>query len=79
MAECRLFPRDLLALLHRRVTEAFNEAEEDFGEGRLVEALCTHCEQSPTNLLASVVDEGRRFSPHEQGDDITLIVARCKD
>jgi serine phosphatase RsbU (regulator of sigma subunit) len=28
-------------------------------------------------LLASVVDEVRAFSPHEQHDDITLIAAKC--
>jgi hypothetical protein len=28
-------------------------------------------------LLAAVADEARRFSPHEQTDDITLIVANC--
>jgi hypothetical protein len=29
-------------------------------------------------LLAFVVDEIQKFSPHEQHDDITLIVANCK-
>jgi hypothetical protein len=28
-------------------------------------------------LLAFVVEEIQRFSPHEQHDDITLIVAKC--
>jgi len=28
--------------------------------------------------VASVVEEVRKFSPHEQSDDITLIVARCR-
>jgi hypothetical protein len=27
----------------------------------------------------AVLDEVRRFSPKEQNDDITLIVARCRD
>jgi hypothetical protein len=29
-------------------------------------------------LLAFVVEEIQRFSPHEQNDDITLIIANCK-
>ncbi|PYU34069.1 MAG: hypothetical protein DMG28_06545, partial [Acidobacteria bacterium] len=35
-------------------------------------------ELSSQALLASIVDEVRQFSPHEQQDDITLIVAKCK-
>jgi hypothetical protein len=27
----------------------------------------------------AVLDEVRRFSPNEQNDDITLIVARCRE
>jgi len=29
-------------------------------------------------LLAAVVDQLREFSPHEQADDLTLIVAKCR-
>jgi hypothetical protein len=29
--------------------------------------------------VAAVVDEVRQFNPHEQYDDVTLIVARCLD
>jgi serine phosphatase RsbU (regulator of sigma subunit) len=29
------------------------------------------------SMLAAVVDEVRQFSPQEQHDDITLIVAKC--
>jgi hypothetical protein len=32
----------------------------------------------PGMLLASVVDDVQQFSPHEQHDDITLIVAKCR-
>jgi hypothetical protein len=28
-------------------------------------------------LLVAVADQVRRFNPHEQADDITLIVAKC--
>jgi len=29
-------------------------------------------------LLASIVDEVQKFSPLEQSDDMTLIVAKCR-
>ena len=68
---------DILALYTDGVTESFNEAAEEFGESRLVEALCRHAAQPPDSLLHSIVAEVRRFSPGEQRDDITLILARC--
>jgi serine phosphatase RsbU (regulator of sigma subunit) len=78
IGESRLLPGDTLALYTDGVTESFNDSGEEFGEERLVEALRRHHESSPQGLLAAVVDEVRRFSPHEQSDDITLIVARAR-
>jgi serine phosphatase RsbU (regulator of sigma subunit) len=77
IGECQLSPGDTLALYTDGITESFNGAREEFGEQRLIEALrCPHA-VSPHELLASVVDRTRQFSPHEQDDDITLIIARC--
>jgi serine phosphatase RsbU (regulator of sigma subunit)/catechol 2,3-dioxygenase-like lactoylglutathione lyase family enzyme len=73
-----LLPGDTLALYTDGVTEAFNDAEEEFGEQRLIDALRRHREQSSKDMVASIVDEVRQFSPHEQYDDITLIVAKCR-
>ena len=78
MGESRLFPGDTLALYTDGVTESFNDSGEEFGEERLVEALRRRRESSSQDSLTSIVDEVRQFSPHEQGDDITLIVAKCK-
>ena len=78
MGECRLEPDDLLTLYTDGVTEAFDDAGEEFGEERLVDALRRHRDRPPESLLASLVDEVRSFSPHEQNDDLTLIVARCR-
>jgi serine phosphatase RsbU (regulator of sigma subunit) len=73
-----LLPGDTLALYTDGVTEAFNGAGEEFGEQRLIDALRRHREQSSKDMVASIVDEVRQFSPHEQYDDITLIVAKCR-
>lgn len=75
--ECQLYPGDTLALYTDGVTESFDASGEEFGEERLVEALQRRSELSCRELLSSVVEEIREFSPHEQHDDITLIVARC--
>jgi len=78
IGECRLSPGDTLALYTDGITEAFNDIGEEFGEQRLVEALRRHRGLSSQALLASILEDVRQFSPHEQYDDITLIVAKCK-
>jgi serine phosphatase RsbU (regulator of sigma subunit) len=78
ISECHISSGDTLALYTDGITEAFNQAGEEFGEQRLVETLRRHRELPPPSLLASIVNDVRQFSPHEQHDDLTLIVAKCK-
>jgi len=75
MQEQELSPGDVLALYTDGVTEASNGRGEEFGEGRLIEALRQHRDLSCQALLTAIVDEVRRFSAQEQHDDITAIVA----
>ncbi|HEY8459728.1 MAG TPA: SpoIIE family protein phosphatase [Blastocatellia bacterium] len=79
IGESRLFPGDALAMYTDGITESFNDSGEEFGEARLIEALRRHREFSTQDLIAAIIDEVRRFSPHEQSDDITLIVARGRE
>jgi serine phosphatase RsbU (regulator of sigma subunit) len=78
ITECRLLPGDTLVLYTDGVTESFNHADEEWGEQRLIEALQRYRALPPKAMVASIVDEVGRWSPHEQHDDITLIVAKCK-
>ena len=73
-----LFPGDLVVFYTDGVTESFNEAGEEFGEARLIETLRQARQSSPQALLDSLVGRIRRFSPREQGDDITIVVAKCR-
>jgi serine phosphatase RsbU (regulator of sigma subunit)/catechol 2,3-dioxygenase-like lactoylglutathione lyase family enzyme len=77
MEERETAPGDAILLYTDGVTEALNGEGEEFGEERLLEATRQHRELSPPELLAAVADQARRFSSHEQADDITLIVAKC--
>lgn len=77
-AECPLSCGDTFLLYTDGITESFNLAGDEFGEQRLIDSLRRHREQSSPVLLASIVDEIKTFSPHEQSDDMTLIVARCR-
>lgn len=76
--ERNLSPGDTVAFYTDGVTESFNEAGEEFGESRLVEVLRRYHELPPQNLLGSVVESVRSFSPHQQHDDITMLVAKCR-
>jgi serine phosphatase RsbU (regulator of sigma subunit) len=78
IGERQLFSGDTLALYTDGVTESFNDVEEEFGEQRLIEALRRHRESSSHAMVKSIVDEVQSFSPREQHDDITLIVAKCR-
>lgn len=78
VSECELFQGDVLVLYTDGVTEAFNDADEEFGEQRLIDALWSRRNLSPQALLTSVIEEVRRFGRVEQHDDITLIVAKCR-
>ena len=77
IGECRLSPGDAMALYTDGITESFNAAGEEFGEDRLIEALCRSRDLAAQDLLSSVAGELQKFSAQEQYDDITLIVAKC--
>jgi serine phosphatase RsbU (regulator of sigma subunit)/catechol 2,3-dioxygenase-like lactoylglutathione lyase family enzyme len=77
MEERELAPGDAVLLYTDGVTEALNGEGEEFGEERLLEAARQHRGLSLPELLATVADQARRFSPYEQTDDITLIAAKC--
>src|SRR5271154_3290366 len=78
IGESSLMPGDTLVLYTDGVTEAFNDRGEDFGEQKLVYSLRRHRHQQPRELMNSILDDVKQFSPHEQHDDITLLVARCE-
>jgi len=76
-AELQLSAGDLLTIYTDGITEAFDAQFDEFGEGRLVETLHAHRDLPPRELIDAIYDGVRRFSPQEQRDDMTLIVARC--
>jgi catechol 2,3-dioxygenase-like lactoylglutathione lyase family enzyme len=78
MEELQLYPGDILALYTDGISETLNNRGEEFGQQRLAEVLRQHVKLPSQALLTSVVHEVRQFSPHEQQDDVTLIVATCR-
>jgi serine phosphatase RsbU (regulator of sigma subunit) len=78
MEQRELATGDAVLLYTDGVTEALNGEGEEFGEEHLLEATRQHRGLSLPELLEAVADQARRFSSHEQADDITLIVAECR-
>lgn len=76
--ERALSPGDTLAIYTDGITEAFNDADEEFGEDRLIDSLRRYRQLPAQRMVAAVVDDVRRFSSEQQNDDITLTIAKCR-
>ena len=61
------------------VTEAARADGEEFGARRLLGTLRSHDDLPVQAVLQAIVDAVRQFTSGEQQDDITLVVARCKN
>ena len=71
--ELRLSPGDVLVLYTDGITEACNEADEDYGEQRLIEILERNRRRSSREILTAIIDDVRAFSSREQRDDIVAV------
>ena len=76
LGELTIHPGDTLVLYTDGITESFNDVRDEYGEARLIESLLRHRAQPSQSLLQNIVADVRLFSPHEQHDDITLIIAK---
>lgn len=79
IAESGFFPGDTLALYTDGITEAFNDADEEFGEKGIIESMKRHGRHSPSDMTQSVLADVQRFAMKEQHDDMTLIIAKCRE
>lgn len=78
VGENQLSAGDTLFFYTDGVTESFNDAEEQFGEERLIECVRRHRDLASTALLRSVIAEVQHFSSAKQHDDLTVIAAKCR-
>ena len=68
---------DLLVLYSDGITEARNNAEEEFGEQRLIAALKRHSHQPAHVIIDAVMDSLTQFAAGAPlNDDVTLVVAK---
>jgi serine phosphatase RsbU (regulator of sigma subunit) len=78
VAESELFPGDILVIYTDGITEASTRDEEEFGEERLLALLRRSMGLRASELVHEIMKSVQEFSPDEQGDDLTTIVAICK-
>jgi serine phosphatase RsbU (regulator of sigma subunit)/catechol 2,3-dioxygenase-like lactoylglutathione lyase family enzyme len=78
MGERTIESGDVFALYTDGITESFDANDEEFGEERLLVALRKNRELGACESIEAVVREVGKFSPSEQRDDITMIVAKCR-
>jgi serine phosphatase RsbU (regulator of sigma subunit) len=77
--EVSLNPDDTLLIYSDGVTEAENDAGEEFGETRLLGSVEANRHLSAPALLQAILSAVEQFSSREQQDDITLVVARSSE
>ncbi|MCB9250106.1 MAG: SpoIIE family protein phosphatase [Ignavibacteriales bacterium] len=72
-----LEPGEMLVIFSDGITEAMNEKEEEFGEGKLISILQSNIELSAKELSDKIVKEVKTYTGKaEQSDDITLMVLK---
>ena len=71
-------PGDVLVIYTDGVTEAPDQAGEEFGEARLVEIVRAHHQQPVKEILSVILNEVQQFSGVCQADDLTLVIARVQ-
>ena len=77
--ESELSSGDVLSIYTDGISEAGESEGEDgeeFGEARLMAVARKYQQQSAGEILEGILREVQQFSPDEQADDITLIVAK---
>ena len=73
-------PNDLLALYSDGVTEAYDEAENEFGDERLLDSLSPIVQTASENIVEEVFKAIDFFAGNApQHDDITLMIVRRGD
>ena len=73
-----LGPGDVLVIYTDGITEAPNQAGEEFGELRLLEIVRSNPQVQVSEMLSLILAEVQKFSGASQADDLTLVIARAQ-
>jgi sigma-B regulation protein RsbU (phosphoserine phosphatase) len=72
-----LAPGDVIIAFSDGVSEALNEAGDEYSEDRLLAAVIANRQRTPQELLDAVLADVRRFAGSATAnDDVTVVVVR---
>lgn len=70
---------DILVMYTDGLSEAQNSKEEEFGEPRLIEEVCSHRKLKAAEIIDKILDSVKKFSSTEQFmDDLTLVIIKSE-
>ncbi len=78
VAEVRLKPGDVLSLYTDGITETTGHDGQEFGETRLLDTLRKNRSLEASCILQNLQNAAEQFRLGEQGDDLTLVIARAR-
>jgi serine phosphatase RsbU (regulator of sigma subunit) len=76
ICDVQIAPGDVLVIYTDGISEANNSSGEEFGESRLLDTIRANRALPVPLILDAVLTAALEFSQSEQGDDLTLVVAR---
>ena len=71
----KLEANDLLFMYTDGLSEAMNEAEEEYGEDRIKQLICKNFNDHPKQLVNTIVNDVKSFDPTDPPRDDTTIIA----
>jgi phosphoserine phosphatase RsbU/P len=78
-AQLRLYPGDVVAAFTDGISEAMSDAEEEWGEERLIETIKNTDSRSAADMITSILEQVDAFTHGvRQHDDMTLVIMRVQ-
>ncbi|AXI99911.1 sigma-B regulation protein RsbU (phosphoserine phosphatase) [Cyclonatronum proteinivorum] len=70
----QLYTGDVVVMFTDGISEAMNEADEEFGEERIAEIVAAHHHKTAQEIKQLILDEVKTFCKGNYGDDVTMLV-----
>lgn len=69
---------DVVVMFTDGISEAMNEADEEFGEERIADIVAAHHQKSAQEIKQIILEEVKLFCKGNYGDDVTMLVFKIK-
>jgi anti-sigma regulatory factor (Ser/Thr protein kinase)/PAS domain-containing protein len=73
-----LCPGDIVFLYTDGITEAMDKDGDIYGEKRLMDVICNHCQEKASDIIYQILENIKSFTGEvEQQDDLTLVLLKA--